>query len=289
MTPRKVPSYRLHKASGQAVVVLNGTSIYLGAFDSPESRARYDRAVARYLTDRAYRGDIFFLYGARTPRDLIFREEIEYLQKRHENLHFVATLSDAEGGSWTGATGSISKAFIASSVPDIARRRVHVCGPPPMMEAVKAELAELDVAKDKIKTEAFGPALGAAVAPAVNPVVEPVIAPAPTPAPSATAAPIPPGATAAPPVASAQATVQFSKSGKSGKLAPNQSVLEAAEAIGVAIDFSCRVGTCGTCVVPLTSGTVTMEVEDGLPPDQKAKGIILACQAKSAGDLVVDA
>ena len=28
-------------------------------------------------------------------------------------------------------------------------------------------------------------------------------------------------------------------------------MLEAAEAIGVAIDFSCRVGTCGTCVVPL--------------------------------------
>lgn len=56
MTPRKVPSYRLHKASGQAVVVLNGTSIYLGPFDSPESRARYDRVVARYLTDRAEPG-----------------------------------------------------------------------------------------------------------------------------------------------------------------------------------------------------------------------------------------
>ena len=48
MTPRKVPSYRLHKASGQAVVVLNGTSIYLGPFDSPESRARYDRVVAGF-------------------------------------------------------------------------------------------------------------------------------------------------------------------------------------------------------------------------------------------------
>ena len=34
MTPRKVPSYRLHKASGQAVVVLNGTSI--------KSRSRED-------------------------------------------------------------------------------------------------------------------------------------------------------------------------------------------------------------------------------------------------------
>jgi ferredoxin-NADP reductase len=257
--------------------------------------------VTRYLTDGAYPGDIFFLYGARTTQDLIFREEIEYLQKRHANLHFVATLSHAEGDSWSGAKGRISKEFIADSVPDIARRRVHVCGPPPLMETVKAELEELGVPRDKIKTEAFGPALGAAVSPATaSPAAEPAPPPdapaapgappaadSPPSAAPAPGAPAPPAA--APTAASAQATVQFSKSGKSGALAPDQSVLEAAEAIGVAIDFSCRVGTCGTCVVPLTSGTVTMAVEEGLPSDQKAKGIILACQAKSAGNLVVDA
>ena len=238
--------------------------------------------ITRYLTDGAYPGEIYFLYGARTTQDLIFREEIEYLQKRHANLHFIATLSHHEGGAWTGATGPISKAFIANSVPDIARRRVHVCGPPPMTEAVKGELAELGVPKEKIKTEAFGPALGAAVSPAAE------SQPAAAAASSATVAASPAPA-AVPAAASAQATIQFGKSGKSGTLAPDQSVLEAAEAIGVAIDFSCRVGTCGTCVVPLTSGTVTMEVEEGLPPDQKAKGIILACQAKSTGNLVVDA
>lgn len=32
-----------------------------------------------------------------------------------------------------------------------------------------------------------------------------------------------------------------------------------------------------------------MEVEDALAADEKADGIILACQAKSVGDLVVDA
>ena len=279
--------------------------------------------VTRYLTDRSHGGDIFFLYGARTPGDFVFREELEYLQKRHPNLHVVATMADVEGTSWTGAKGHITKDFIANSVPEIARKRVHLCGPPPMMEAVKKLLAELGVAKEKIKTEAFGPALGAAPAPAApsSPApASPGLAPAnpdaaaasPGPEPAkpdtattpAEAAPAnpdaaaaspgaesanPDAAVAAPAAASAQAQVQFSKSAKSGALAPNQSVLEAAEAIGVAIDFSCRVGTCGTCVVPLTSGTVTMEVEEGLPPDQKAKGIILACQAKSVGNLVVDA
>lgn len=55
------------------------------------------------------------------------------------------------------------------------------------------------------------------------------------------------------------------------------------------IDYSCRVGTCGTCVVPLKAGMVTMEVEESLPPEEKARGIILACQAKSVGSLVVEA
>ncbi|MDX1970639.1 MAG: hypothetical protein SFV23_25945, partial [Planctomycetaceae bacterium] len=36
-----VPSYRLHKASGQAVVYLDRREHYLGPYDSPESRQRY--------------------------------------------------------------------------------------------------------------------------------------------------------------------------------------------------------------------------------------------------------
>ena len=87
----------------------------------------------------------------------------------------------------------------------------------------------------------------------------------------------------------ASATVTFSKSSRAAPLARGQTVLEAAEAAGVAIDYSCRVGICGTCMVPLREGAVTMEVEDGLPPEEKARGMILACQAKSEGDLVVEA
>ncbi len=254
--------------------------------------------ITRFLTDRSYRGDIFLLYGVREPQQLIFREEIEYLRKRHANLHFAATMSDADGTKWAGAKGQITKEFIANSVPDIVRRRVHVCGPPPMMEAVQWALADLGIPKEKIKTEAFAaPAPPPAPAPAKA--EKPPVS-SPTPAPAADAAapaaggapastPSPAEAGAAPAAASAGATVEFTKSGKSGALAPDQSVLEAAEAIGVSIDFVCRVGTCGTCVVPLTSGTVTMAVEEGLPADQKAKGIILACQAKSPSALVVEA
>jgi hypothetical protein len=32
----RIPSYRLHKPSGQAVVTINGKDIYLGRFNSPD-------------------------------------------------------------------------------------------------------------------------------------------------------------------------------------------------------------------------------------------------------------
>ena len=66
-------------------------------------------------------------------------------------------------------------------------------------------------------------------------------------------------------------------------------MLEIAESVGVPIDYQCRVGTCGICKVQLLDGKVTMEVEDALTPEDKAQNIILACQAKSIANLVVEA
>ncbi len=46
MPPRaKVPAYCHHKASGKAVVRLNGKDIYLGPYGSPESHDEYQRAI----------------------------------------------------------------------------------------------------------------------------------------------------------------------------------------------------------------------------------------------------
>ena len=41
-----VPSYRLHKPSGQARVIINGRHVYLGPYGSEESREKYVRLIA---------------------------------------------------------------------------------------------------------------------------------------------------------------------------------------------------------------------------------------------------
>jgi hypothetical protein len=39
----------------------------------------------------------------------------------------------------------------------------------------------------------------------------------------------------------------------------------------------------------LISGVVAMDVQDALTPGDRAKRLILACQARAVGDVVVDA
>ena len=44
----KVPSYCRHKASGRAVVHINGAQHYLGIYGSDESHAEYQRVIAEW-------------------------------------------------------------------------------------------------------------------------------------------------------------------------------------------------------------------------------------------------
>ena len=46
-----VPKYRLHKATGQALVQIRGKRIYLGRHESTESRERYRQLITEYLAD----------------------------------------------------------------------------------------------------------------------------------------------------------------------------------------------------------------------------------------------
>ena len=46
---RKVPAYRLHKPTGQAVVRLDGRDFYLGKHGTEASHEAYRRTVAEWL------------------------------------------------------------------------------------------------------------------------------------------------------------------------------------------------------------------------------------------------
>ncbi len=69
-----------------------------------------------------------------------------------------------------------------------------------------------------------------------------------------------------------------------------QTVLASAEAAGLALDSSCRNGTCRTCLCRMDSGRVAYRIEwPGLSADEKTEGWILPCVAYPLSDLALQA
>lgn len=234
-------------------------------------------SAVRYLTDHSWKGEIYFFFACKDESSIIFREEILYLQKRYLNLHVFFVLSQQQGElAYPYIPGYLTKEILSAHVPDLITRMIHICGPKPMMDAVKMMLEELNVPRKRVMEEAF----------AGLPRIEQVsLQPFSTEGVQT--------AQAKDPLVSTQEektdVVTFLKSTKTAVLTPDKTVLEASEEAGVNIDYSCRVGTCGICKIPLISGKVTMAVQDALTEEDKAHHIILACQAKAIEDISVDA
>ena len=50
----RVPSYRLHSPTGQAVVTLNGKDHYLGKWNTKPGKAEYNRLIGEWLAGDTY-------------------------------------------------------------------------------------------------------------------------------------------------------------------------------------------------------------------------------------------
>jgi glycine betaine catabolism B len=226
----------------------------------------------RYLTDRGWPGQIYLIYSAKTVADVIFQEELAYLAKRHPNLHVCLTLSRVAAGEWTGEQGRITLELLRRYVPDLGKQQIHICGPTELNKSVKSLLLEAGISADLIQLESFGAAkpteLGSA-APAAMPVLA--------------------GSRESEPAPSEQFTIHFARSGKALAVPRQTTLLEAAEQLGVRIEYDCRAGICGTCKVRLLSGQVTMDSQDALDASDQAQNLILSCQAHCQEEVTVDA
>jgi ferredoxin-NADP reductase len=108
-------------------------------------------SMLRHLSRCDEMSDVVLLHSARTEDDVIFREQLEKLDDKHDNLRVHIQK--------TGEDGRISPADLDRLCADWREREAFVSGPSEMLDAM-IERWESDGDPDKLHLERFQPKIG---------------------------------------------------------------------------------------------------------------------------------
>ncbi len=216
---------------------------------------------------------VTLLYCARTEGDFAFGDELASLSWRHPQLR--VQLAASQGATQPHIyPGRIDESLLQATVPNLTQAIVFICGPTQMIDDMKRLLAGLGVPAGQIRDEAFQAAIAASAGlarddrkVAVSPDAE--------------------RATATRHATGSPRRLMCAKTRRQVAIRQGQTLLDAAEEGGVAIDSLCRAGVCGTCRVQVSQGEVDCE-SDTLDADDQRQGFVLACVTTTRTDCTVN-
>ena len=103
---------------------------------------------------------ITFWYGARSLRELFYKEDFDRLQAENENFEWHLALSDPQPeDDWDGPTGFIHNVLLEQYLKDHPAPEdceYYLCGPPMMTSSIIAMLTDLGVERENILLDDFG-------------------------------------------------------------------------------------------------------------------------------------
>ncbi len=115
------------------------------------------RDMIRFATDDSLDVKITLLYSNRIPEEIVYREELDYLQKVNRNLTIIHTITRPEESKqkWEGLVGRIDENMIRKYVDDLENSIFYICGPPTMVDAMLGILKSMKIPEERIKLERF--------------------------------------------------------------------------------------------------------------------------------------
>ncbi|MHA7217621.1 1,2-phenylacetyl-CoA epoxidase subunit PaaE [Arthrobacter sp. MDT1-48-3] len=209
------------------------------------------------------------IYANRAAMDVMFLEELADLKDRYPSrfaLHHVLSREQRISPLLTGRIDAEKLERLLGTV--LAAERVDewfLCGPFELVQLCRDSLAERGVPADRVRFELF-----------------------------TTGEPTRPEGSIGRPVAPADAgqnySISFNLDGLKGSVQSpthaRESILNAALRVRPDVPFACAGGVCGTCRAKVVEGTVEMEENYALEPDEVANGFVLTCQAHPTSDSV---
>lgn len=226
-------------------------------------------SIMKTVLGREPKSRFTLIYGNRTQRSTMFKEEIEDLKNRYLTrlvLHHVFSDEHTDAPLNMGVMNreKIGQ-FLASVVPAAGIDHAYVCGPYQMNDEAEAALLAAGVPEDRIHIERFGvaPQDGAPVGAVMHETK---------------------------PGDAERAKVVIVRDGIRREIdfrKDDPSILDAASAAGLEVPYSCTSGVCGTCRARLVEGQVRMDRNFALEKNEVAAGFVLTCQAHPLTERVV--
>jgi ferredoxin-NADP reductase len=204
-------------------------------------------SMLRTLCDEHHTGRVAFLHYSFRADDMPYRSELEHLEADHPNLQVLRAFTEAAGQG--ELDGLFCDAHLVAADPGWRSAETYVCGPTPLMDAVRARF-EQEGLTGRLHSEAFTrvfPERGRTVG--------------------------------------GYGTVRFERSGARID-ADGRTLLELAEAAGLRPAHGCRMGICHTCIRPMRYGAVR-DVRTGVTRTG-VDGPVQLCVHVPCGDVSLD-
>ncbi|MBR0112879.1 MAG: 2Fe-2S iron-sulfur cluster binding domain-containing protein [Clostridia bacterium] len=187
-------------------------------------------SMANAVSDGDEDFNLVLLYGSRNPDNILFREELDALEKKCDKIKIVHVLSDTPDEDMPAGAekGFITADLIKKYAPADGNYSVFICGPQQMYDFLEKETAKLGIERKFIRREMFGEVHNPASLPGYPSDV--------------------------PEEVSITVTIQDETKTVKGK--SYDSVMQILEKNGIAVPARCRSGECGFCHSHLLSGEV---------------------------------
>jgi ring-1,2-phenylacetyl-CoA epoxidase subunit PaaE len=225
-------------------------------------------SIMKTVLAREPRSRFTLIYGNRSLKSTMFKEELEDLKDRYLTrvvLHHVFSDEHTDAPLNMGLVNRDKVGeFVRTLVPADNIDHVYICGPFQMNDEAEAALLAAGVPEQRIHIERFGIAQQQGQVGAVVHEAQPGDA--------------------------ALARVVIVRDGLKREILftrEQPSILDAASAAGLEVPFSCTSGVCGTCRAKLVEGQVRMERNFALDKKEVEAGFVLTCQAHPTTERVV--
>jgi len=203
-------------------------------------------SMLRHLVLEGAASQITFVHFARTPEDLIFKDELERIARQSSNVTLVFCVEQGDD-VWAGLRGRVDRALLEEVAPDFRTSETYLCGPSGFMRAVLQTFEVADADLSRLRFERFNSEFDASL------------------------------------FLEHTQTIRFTRSKVEALSNRPLTILQEAESRGLNVQSGCRAGTCGTCrckkrrgvVVNIATGQESGEGEEMISPCVSvARGIV---------------